>query len=50
MDVKEEMLKIKIPWFIKFADKFWFKIGRYIMMVGLVAMFPIGIIITGTMF
>lgn len=44
-EIKTEMLKIKIPWLVKFADRFWFKAGWYIMFFGLVAMFPIGIII-----
>lgn len=44
-EIKTEMLKIKIPWLVKFADRFWFKTGWYIMFFGLVAMFPIGIII-----
>lgn len=43
--IKEEFQKLKIPKFISFAEKFWFKLGRYIMFFGLIAMFPFGIII-----
>jgi len=44
-EIQEEFQKLKIPKFIVFAEKFWFKLGRYIMFFGLIAMFPFGIII-----
>jgi len=47
-EIKTEMLKLKIPSLIKFADKFWFKAGRYIMFFGLFLMFPISIIMNTT--
>lgn len=47
-EIKEEMLKLKVPALVKFADKLWFKAGRYIMFFGLLLMFPIGIIINTT--
>ena len=43
-EIKAEMLNIKIPWFIGFAEKFWFKAGRYIMFFGIIAFFPLFII------
>jgi hypothetical protein len=43
-EIKSEMLKIKIPWFIKLADKFWFNFGRYAMIVGVLSFVPLGII------
>lgn len=47
-EIKTEMLKIKVPWLVKFANKFWFKIGRYVMFFGLLSFFPIGFIINGS--
>ena len=47
-EIKTEMLKLKVPWLVKFADKFWFKIGRYVMFFGLFSFFPIGIIINSS--
>ena len=43
-EIKEEMLKIEIPWFIGFAEKFWFKAGRFIVFFGLISFFPLFII------
>lgn len=43
-EVKAEMLKVKIPWFIKVADKFWFSFGRWLVIVGIVSLLPIGIL------
>lgn len=43
-EIKKEMRKIKMPWFIKFADKFWFKGGRYITIFGILSFVPLGII------
>lgn len=43
-EIKEEMRNIKIPWFIKFADKFWFKIGKYILFFGILSYIPLGIV------
>jgi len=42
-EIKEEMKKIKVPWIVKFVDKFWFKYGRYILFFGILSIFPIGI-------
>lgn len=47
-EIKTEMLKIKVPWLVKFADRFWFKAGRYIMFFGLLSFFPISFIINGS--
>lgn len=41
--IKEEMKKIKIPFFIGFAEKFWFKFGKYVMIFGILAYIPAGI-------
>ncbi len=46
-EVKAEMLKVKIPWFIGFAEKFWFKAGRYIMPIGVLLLVPLGFIYNG---
>lgn len=43
-EIKKEMLKIKIPYFIKITDKFWFKFGKYILTFGMLAYVPAGII------
>lgn len=47
-EIKTEMLKIKVPSLVKFADKFWFKAGRYIMFFGLLSFFPISFIINSS--
>ena len=47
-NIEAEMLKIKVPWLVKFAEKFLFKIGRYVMFFGLFLFFPIGGIINQT--
>lgn len=47
-EIKKEMRKIKIPWFIKFADKFWIKIGRYLTILGILSFIPIIIIYNNT--
>ena len=43
-EIKAEMLKVKIPWFIGFAEKFWFKAGRFIVFIGVLLFIPLGII------
>jgi hypothetical protein len=42
--IKAEMRKVKIPWFIKVTKKFWFKAGRYIIPFGILAFLPLFII------
>jgi hypothetical protein len=43
-EIKEEMLKVKVPWFVGFAEKFWFKAGRFIVFFGLLSFVPLFII------
>jgi len=43
-EIKAEMLNIKIPWFVKLADKYWYYFGRYALMAGIVSYVPLGII------
>lgn len=43
-EIKEEMLKVKVPWFVGFAEKFWFKVGRFLMPLLILSLVPIGII------
>lgn len=43
-EIKNEMRKIEIPWFVKFTNKFWLKIGRYILFFGMLSMIPLGIL------
>ena len=47
-EVKIEFEKLNIPIIITFAEKFWFKLGRYIMFFGLLSYFPITVIINQT--
>ena len=42
--IKAQMQKVKVPWFVKFAKTFWFKAGRYIIPFGILAFLPLGII------
>ena len=42
--IKDEMRKAKIPWFIGFAEKFWFTVGKYISIFGILSYIPMGII------
>jgi hypothetical protein len=42
-EIKNEMRKLKIPWFIGFAEKFWFKVGRYMFVVIFLAIVGVGI-------
>lgn len=46
-EIKAEMLKVKIPWFIGFAEKFWFKAGRYILPIGVLLLVPLFFIYEG---
>ena len=46
--IKDEFEKLEIPRFIIFAEKFWFKFGRYFMFFAMISYFPIGIIINST--
>ena len=43
-EIKQEMLKVKVPWFVGFAEKFWFKLGRFLIPIGVVLFVPLGII------
>ena len=43
-EIKAEMLKVKVPWFIGFAEKYWFKGGRYVLAGGILAFIPLGFI------
>lgn len=43
-EIKGEMLDVKIPWFVGFAEKFWLKIGRFLIPIGILAYVPLGII------
>ena len=46
-EVKAEMLKVKVPWFVGFAEKFWFKVGRFLLPIGVVLLVPLGFIYNG---
>ena len=43
-EIKIEMMKVKVPWFVGFAEKFWFKAGRFIVFFGMLAFLPLFII------
>jgi hypothetical protein len=43
-EIKKEMLKVKIPWFVGFAENFWFKVGRYAIPILILSLVPIGIV------
>ena len=47
-EIKNEMRKIKIPWFVKFAEKFWFKAGRFVIIFGVLSFIPLGIVYNKT--
>jgi hypothetical protein len=42
-EIKAEMKKIKVPLFIGFAEKFWFKVGRYLIPALMISLLPVGI-------
>lgn len=42
-EIKIEMKKVKVPWYIGFAENFWFKVGRYMIPVGVLLMLGVGI-------
>ena len=43
-EIKAEMLNVKIPWFVKLADKYWYYFGRFAIMIGTTSILPLGII------
>lgn len=43
-EIKEEMLKVKIPWFIKSIETYWFKLGRFLIIASLVLFVPLMIL------
>ena len=43
-EIKAEMKKVKVPWFIGLAEKFWFKVGRWVLPALMLSLVPIGII------
>ena len=42
-EIKAEMKKVKVPWFIGLAENFWFKVGRYLIPVLILALLGVGI-------
>ena len=41
-EIKAEMKKVKVPWFVGFAENFWFKVGRYLIPILFVALLGVG--------
>lgn len=46
--INKEFSKLKIPKFIIFAEKLWFKFGSYFMFFGILSYLPLGIIINNS--
>lgn len=42
-EIKAEMKKVKVPWFIGFTEKFWFTVGRYLIIPFFVIILGVGI-------
>ena len=43
-EIKAEMKKVKVPWFVGLAEKFWFKIGRWVLPALMLSLVPIGFV------
>ena len=41
-EIKAEMKKVKVPWFIGLAEKFWFKVGRWVLPALMLSLVPVG--------
>jgi len=43
-EIKAEMLKVKVPWFVKAAEWIWFKFGSYAIFFGILSFIPVGLV------
>lgn len=43
-EIKAEMLKVKVPWFVRAAEWMWYRFGAYGIFFGILSFVPLGII------